>query len=162
MGIVLGSCRAQLYGPNVNEGYGREGRMPGASEQALSPPEPDPSDKAVADARELYTELENARVANRPVSLKLTQDIDLNQIGTRNLNGTRTCRAGHQTFICVGQGQSVWVCVTLCLWSDIGAKLRGGEAEGFDSLRIFRVRGILPMMPSGPTRRDIARTARLL
>ena len=127
-----------------------KGRMPGASEQALSPPEPDPSDKAVANARELYTELENARVANRPVSLKLTQDIDLNQIGTRNLNGTRTCRAGHQTFICVGQGQSV------TLWSDISAKLRGGEAENLDSLRIFRVRGILPMTPSGPTRPDCA------
>ena len=96
--------------------------------------------------------------------MKLTQDIDLNQTGTRDI--IQTCREGRQTFICdcvaVGQGQSVWVCVTLCLWSDIGAKLRGGEAEGFDSLRIFRVRGILPMMPSGPTRPDIARTARLL
>ena len=121
--------------------------MPGASEQALSPPEPDPSDKAVADAIELYTELENARVANRPVSLKLTHDIDLNQARPEF---TRTCREGHQTFICVGQGQSV------TLWSDISAKLRGGEAEGFDSLRIFRVRGILPMMPSGPTRPDCA------
>ena len=86
--------------------------------------------------------------------MKLTQDIDLNQTGTRDI--IQTCREGRQTFICVGQGQGQSVCVTLCLWSDIGAKLRGGEAENLDSLRIFRVRGILPMTPSGPTRPDCA------